>query len=130
MIKQLFLYAGTLILIIVTYLYLFGEVKTIKMIEDEYLSIFALLLICISLAFFKIKLKGYEIINFLPNNDNSLKSAVIFFLIFQVYDYFSEDGFLGMVSQWFLYWIMGVIALLLMQTINYYKNYKILKEQI
>ena len=40
-------------------------------------------------------------------------------MIFQVVDYIYEDGFIGMISQWFLYWIMGIIALLLMGIINY-----------
>ena len=42
------------------------------------------------------------------------------------WDYYYEDGFRGMISQWFLYWIYGIIALLLIQAINYYKNYKML----
>jgi hypothetical protein len=41
-----------------------------------------------------------------------------------------EDGFIGMISQWFLYWVMGIIALLLMQIINYYKNYKLIQQRI
>jgi hypothetical protein len=54
----------------------------------------------------------------------------MFFLIFQVVDYYMEDGFIGMISQWFLYWVMGIIALLLMQIINYYKNYKLIQQRI
>ena len=41
-------------------------------------------------------------------------------------DYISEDGFIGMISQWFFYWIMGLIALVLMETINYLKNYQLI----
>ena len=103
-----------------------GQNKTISMIVSEYLFILALIPITIALLFFKTKLKGYEIIDFNKKNTFSLQSTVGFFLIFQVVDYFYEDGFIGMISQWFLYWIMGLIALLLMQTINYYKNYQLI----
>lgn len=114
--------------IIATYLYVFGQDKTIQMLTQEYLFVLALVPIIIALLFFKIKLKNYETINFIQNNTPSLQSTIMFFLIFQVVDYISEDGFIGMISQWFLYWIMGLIALLLMQTINYYKNYKALQK--
>lgn len=114
--------------IIATYLYVFGQDKTIQMLTQEYLFALALVPIIIALLFFKIKLKNYETINFIQNNTPSLQSTIMFFLIFQVVDYISEDGFIGMISQWFLYWIMGLIALLLMQTINYYKNYKALQK--
>lgn len=118
------LFILTLIGIIATYLYVFGQEKTIQMLIQEYLFILALIPIIIALIFFKIKLKNYETIDFIQNSTPTLQSTIMFFLIFQVVDYISEDGFIGMISQWFLYWIMGLIALLLMQTINYYKNYK------
>ena len=108
----------------------FGQEKTFDMLFSEYLFILALLPITSALLFFKFKLKGYEIIDFNQKNSFSLQSTIVFFLIFQVVDYFYEDGFIGMISQWFLYWIMGLIALLLMQTINYYKNYKLLEQRI
>ena len=114
--------------VISTYLFVFGQNKTITMITSEYLFILALFPIIIALVFFKSKLKDFEIIDFNKNNTFSLQSTIGFFLIFQVVDYYMEDGFIGMISQWFLYWIMGLIALLLMQTINYYKNYKVLQQ--
>ena len=120
------LFALTLIVIISTYLYVFGQDKTIELIKNEYLFIIGLIPIILALAYFKVKLKGKELINFNKNNAISLKSTVIFFLIFQVVDYIAEDGFTGMISMWFLYWIMGLLALLVMQVINYYKNYKLI----
>jgi Na+/H+ antiporter NhaC len=110
--------------IITTYLYVFGQDKTIEMIKEEYLFIIGLFVLTAIFIFFKFKLKDYEIREF-PQNNLSFKSTIIFFLIFQVVDYISEDGFIGMISQWFLYWIMGLIALVLMENINYYKNYKL-----
>ncbi|AXH15357.1 hypothetical protein [Malaciobacter mytili] len=121
--KNLFIL--TFIAIFTIYLYIFGQIKTLELIKEQYLFILVLFSLTILLIYFKIKLKGYEIVNFNANNQLSLKSAILFFLLFQVIDYYNEEGFIGMISQWFLYWIMGVIALLLMENINYYKNYKI-----
>lgn len=116
----------TFIAIISIYLIILGEVKTIEIIKSEYLFILALIPISFSLLFFRLKLKDYELINFNKNNTLSLKSTIVFFLIFQIVDYFYEDGFIGMISMWFLYWIMGLIALLLLENINYYKNYQLI----
>ncbi len=113
--------------ILTTYYFILGIDKSIQLIKDEYLSIIALIVILISLLFFKLKLKGHQTIDFVQNNQFSLKSTILFFLVFQVVDYYYEDGFIGMISQWFLYWIMGLIAITLMETINCYRNYKYLK---
>ncbi len=122
------LFTATLIAIILSYYFILGEEKSIQIIKDEYLFILALIPLGFALLYFKFKLKDYEIINFNKNSNISLKSTVMIFLIFQVVDYLSEDGFIGMISQWFFYWIMGVIALLLMETINYYKNYRLVQK--
>lgn len=120
------LFILTFIAIISTYLYVFGQDKTIEMIKEEYLFIVALIVLTSIFMYFKVKLKDYELVDFNKNNAISLKSTIVFFLIFQVVDYVSEDGFIGMISQWFLYWVMGIIAILLMETINYYKNYRLI----
>lgn len=108
------------------YVYVFGQDKTIEMIKAEYLFILGLIPLSLAFVFFKFKLKNYELRDFNQNNNISLKSTVVFFLIFQVVDYISYDGFIGMISQWILYWIMGLIALLLLENINYYRNYKLI----
>ncbi|MBP7769739.1 MAG: hypothetical protein KA055_01305 [Aliarcobacter sp.] len=115
--------------IITIYLYILGENKTIEIIKNEYLFILAIVPLGLVFLYFKFKLKDYEIIDYNKNNTFSIQSTIVFFLIFQVVDYFMEDGFIGMISQWFLYWVMGIIAVLLMQNINYYKNYKILNQK-
>ena len=123
------LFILSFIAIIATYLYVFGQEKTIEMIKEEYISIIGLIVLTAVFLFFKFKLKDYEIREF-PQNNLSFKSTIVFFLIFQVVDYISEDGFIGMISQWFFYWIMGLIALVLMENINYLKNYQLLKRNI
>ena len=118
------LFPLALIGIITTYFFVFGQEKTIEIIKEQYLFLSALIPLTIAFIFFKIKLKDYDLIEFNKNSNLSFKSIVTFFLIFQVVDYYMEGGFEGMISLWFLYWIMGLIALLLMENINYYKNYK------
>mgnify|MGYP001049921741 CR=1 FL=1 len=126
--KPINIFIVTFIAMIAVYLFVLGENRTIEILREDYLYILGLVLLGLAFLYFKFKLKDYEIINFNKNSNISLKSTIIFFLIFQVVDYYSEGGFIGMISQWFIYWIMGIIALLLMETINYYKNYKLLQK--
>ncbi len=130
MTKPINLFSLTFISIITIYLYVLGEDKTIEIIKDAYLYIFSLVPLGLIYLYFKFKLKEYEIIDFNKNTNFSFQTTVIFFLIFQVVDYIHEDGFIGMISQWFLYWIMGIIALFLMGIINYYKNYRLLIKNV
>ena len=120
------LFIITFIAIISVYLYVFGEAKTIEMLKEEYLFLLALVPLSLVFVFFRVKLKNYELIDFNKNSNLSLKTTIIFFLVFQVIDYVSYDGFIGMISQWILYWIMGLIALLVIENINFYRNYKLI----
>jgi len=124
------LFPLALIGILSTYFFVFGEEKTLEIIKGEYLFILGLIPLSLAFIFFKIKLKDYELIDFNKNSNLSFKSIVMFFLIFQVVDYYSEGSFEGMISLWFLYWVMGVIALLLMENINFYKNYKMIFKKV
>lgn len=125
MTKPLNLFTVTFIAIIVVYLFVFGESKTIELIKTQYLYILGLIPLGLIFIYYRFKLKDYEIIDFNKNAKFSFSTSVIFFVIFQVVDYIQEDGFIGMISQWFFYWVMGIIALFLMEIINYYKNYKV-----
>ncbi len=127
MIKPIKLFSLTFILIISIYLFVLGEDKTMEIVKDEYLFILSLIPLCGIYFYLKYKLKDYEIVDFNKNTNLSFKTTVLFFLIFQVVDYIQQDGFIGMISQWLLYWIMGLVSFILMEIINYYKNYKLLK---
>lgn len=120
------LFLLTFVSIAITYAYFLGFNKSFELIKDEYLLIIGLIILSFLLLFFKIKLKDYEVINYINNNQISLKSSILFFLVFQVIDYYSEGGFIGMISQWVLYWLMGLLAFLVIENLNYYKNYKII----
>lgn len=130
MIKQLGLFSVTFIFIICVYLFLLGENKTIEIIKDEYLYLLSLIPLGFIFLYFKFKLKDYELIDFNKNSNLSFQTTVILFVVFQVVDYIQKDGFIGMVSEWFFYWVMGVIALFLMENINYLKNYVLIKKAI
>lgn len=123
MIKPSYLFIASLIAILTTYLIVLGQEKTVALIKAEYLFILGLIPLALILVFFKIKLKSYQIIDY-TKNTIPLKQTIVIFFIFQVIDYIYEGGFIGMISQWFLYWIMGLIALLVIENINHYKNYK------
>ena len=125
MTKPLNLFTVTFIAIIVVYLFVFGESKTIELIKTQYLYILGVIPLGLIFIYYRFKLKDYEIIDFNKNAKFSFSTSVIFFVIFQIVDYIQEDGFIGMISQWFFYWVMGIIALFLMKIINYYKNYKV-----
>lgn len=126
MIKPLYLFIVTLIVIIINYFSLFGVNKTFELIKNEYLFIIATFCLFVIMLYFKNKLQNYELIDFTKNSNLSFKSTILIFLFCEIYDYYNEGGFLGMISQWFVYWIMGVFAFLLVENINYYKNYKLI----
>ena len=66
---------------------------------------------------------------FIPNTNHvPIKSTLIFFIIFQIVDYNTENGFIGMIKLWFMYWVFGLLTYYLTHIINYYKNYKAYKE--
>lgn len=127
--KQIkFLFLFSLLAIILTYSIFLSDFKTISLISSEYMFIVALIPLWIISFIYKQKLKDHKIIDFNKNSGITLKSTIVFFLAFQVIDYIYEGGFVGMISQWFLYWIMGLLSFMVLNIVNYHKNYKLLKQ--
>ena len=126
MINNKLLFATTLITIFTIYYFVFGIYRTIQIVTAEYLLILLIAPILLAISHYKRKLKFFEIDDYIKDSRPSIKSTIIFFLVFQVVDYYYEGGFEGMLKLWFVYWIYGIIALLVMRVINYYKNYRIL----
>lgn len=124
MTKPLNLFTVTFISIIAIYLFVLGENKTMEIIRTEYLYILSLIPLGLVFFYFRLKLKDYEIIDFNKNTKFSFSTSIVLFLVFQVVDYIQQNGFIGMISQWFFYWLMGIVTMFLMEIINYYKNYK------
>lgn len=128
MIKQLSLFTVTLISIIAVYIFLLGESKTIEIIKNDYFYLLSLIPMGLIYLYFRLKLKDYELIDFNKNANLSFRTSIIIFLVFEVIDYIQKDGFIGMISQWFFYWVMSIIALVLVENINYLKNYVLIKK--
>jgi len=125
-IGQLFL--ASFIAILITYSIFLGKVKTILLFLDTSMYIVIALVLLLPLWFYKRKLHSVEIIDFNKNSGLTFQSTALFFLFFQVIDYIYEDGFIGMISQWIFYWIMGIIAFILVNIMNYYKNAQYYKQ--
>jgi len=125
MINTKFLLIISLFAISIVYYFLFSSFKIFTLIVEEYIFIGITFLMWIIYRYFKFILNGKQLFEFIPNtNYIELKSTVIFFLIFEVVDFYMEDGLIGMISLWFSYWLFGVLAYLLTHNINFYKNYK------
>ncbi|MCD4757846.1 MAG: hypothetical protein K8R39_06205 [Arcobacteraceae bacterium] len=125
-IGQLFL--ATFVAILIIYSIFLGNVKTILLLLDATTYILIALGLSFVLWYYKRKLKTVEILDFNKNSNLTFQSTTLFFLFFQVIDYIYEGGFIGMISQWFFYWIMGIIAFIVITIINYYKNIQYYKQ--
>ena len=103
--------------------------KIINIVLDEYITISITMVLIVIYQYFKIKLKNKLLHEFIPNtNYVPLQSTVLFFLIFEIVDFYTEDGFIGMISLWGTYWIFGVLIYFATHNINFYKNYKAYKD--
>jgi len=125
-IGQLFL--ATFVAILIIYSIFLGNVKTILLLLDATTYILIALGLSFVLWYYKRKLKTVEILDFNKNSNLTFQSTTLFFLFFQVIDYIYEGGFIGMISQWFFYWIIGIIAFIVITIINYYKNIQYYKQ--
>ena len=99
--------------------------KIVDIIKDEYILLGITTVMFIGYIYLKIKLKDIKLHTFIPNlNHVNIKSSIMFFLIFEAIDFYTEDGFIGMISLWFMYWVFGVLIYFFTHNINLYKNYK------
>jgi hypothetical protein len=107
----------------VVYCVLFPTNKIINIILDEYITIIVAFVSMIVYFRLKSKLKDKLIFEFIPNtNYVDIKSSFLFFIFFEIIDFYFEDGYIGMVKLWFSYWVFGVIAYFVTHSINFYKN--------
>lgn len=102
--------------------------KVVQIVLDEYIIILLTIVASIFYVFFKTRLKGKQLYKFIKQDEYlPIKSVLGFFFLFQIIDYYFEDGFIGMISNWFMYWIFALFLYLLLNNINYFKNYKAYK---
>jgi len=115
---------ATLFAIAITYYIFLTPEAILNIVKEEYIFLAISLVLFSVFTYYKVKLKDFTLISYVPNINNvDLKTTLVFFLIFQGVDYYYEDGFIGMISQWFTYWVFGVIAWLVTNIINFYKNH-------
>lgn len=119
---------SSLIAIAIIYSIVLGKAKTILLVLDATTYICIAIGLLLPLLYYKRKLRTVKILDFNKNNNFTFRSTVMFFLLFQLIDYIYEDGFIGMISQWISYWIMGVIGFEIITILNYYKNTQYYKQ--
>ena len=130
MIDTKFLLQITAVAISIVYYSIFPVNKIVNIITNEYIMILLTLLSITVFLYFKSKLSNKQLFEFIPNtNYIPIKSTLFFFAFFQVIDYIYEDGIIGVISLWFMYWIFGLFAYYLTHIINFYKNYQAYKKQ-
>jgi len=125
-IKKLLLFS--LLAIFITYYMVFSFEKIIEIVNKEYIFIILNITLMIFIFYYKRKLSGLKIVPYLSNLQSvPTRSTIIIFLIFQGLDYYYQDSFKDMIALWFTYWVIGVFAYLLTNTINLYKNFRFYK---
>jgi len=124
-INAIILLLGSFIAICFTYYYLFSIEQIYTIIKEEYiLGSFVILSIILHLISY-LKLRKYDILPFIPKLGKvPFLQSIIFFSIFEVVDYFYEDGVIGAIKLWYMYLLFGILSLNLMYIFNYYKNFK------
>lgn len=129
MIHTRFMLLISLIAIAIVYSFVFSFSKIVNIILDEYIAIGISIVLFLIYSILKHKLKNKLLYQFIPNlNYIPIKETLIFFVLFQGYDYYNENGFIGMISLWFMYWIFGLCANFAIHIINLYKNYQAYKK--
>ncbi|MBT3882391.1 MAG: hypothetical protein HOF69_03920 [Campylobacteraceae bacterium] len=121
----------SIFVILFTYYIFLPLPKIINIILDEYIIILINILCIPILVYFTKKIKGFPIIEYIQNIDTlPIKSTFMFFILFQCVDFYYENGFIGMISLWFMYWVFALLIWQVTHIINFYKNYKFYKEII
>lgn len=125
-IKKLLLFS--LLAIFITYYMIFPFEKIIEIVNKEYIFIILNIILMIFIFYYKRKLSGLKIVSYFSNLQSiPTRSTIVIFLIFQGLDYYYQDSFKDMIALWFSYWVIGVFAYLLTNTINLYKNFRFYK---
>jgi len=124
-INSTLLLLGTFVAISSSYYYLFSTHIILNIIKEEYILIGFVIFSFILHLYMYFKLKKYDIIPFIPKLGKiPLFQSIIFFTIFEIVDYFYEDGIMGAIKLWYMYWLFGILSLNIMYIFNYYKNIK------
>ena len=129
MINVKLMFLLTFLVISIAYFLFLPIPKIINIIIDEYIAILAIVILFIVYKIYQFKLQNRLLYEFIKDiNHIPIKQTLFIFILFQCYDYYNEQGFIGMISLWFMYWVYGICADLLMHIINLHKNYTAYKK--
>ena len=124
-INSILLLLCTFIVITLSYYYIFDINEIISIIKEEYILGFFVILSFVLLSYLYFKLNKYDILPFIPKLGKvPILQSIVFFAIFEIVDYYYEDGIIGAIKLWYMYWLFGILSLNLMYVFNYYKNLK------
>ena len=126
------IYINALVLLILsfiaicfTYYYLFTINEIISILKEEYILFSFVLLSFILHLFSYLKLRKYDILAFIPKLGRvPIIQSILFFSIFEIVDYYYEDGIIGAIKLWYMYWLFGILSLNMVYIFNYFKNFR------
>jgi len=128
MIHTKYLLWFTLPIIFLTYYIFLPDIKIFTIIYDEGWSFLFVALSIIIYLILKNKLKNKDIFELVPNlNLVPIKQTLGFFLVFEIIDFYFEDGFIGMISLWLMYWLFAFGIYFAMNAFNLYRNLQVYK---
>jgi hypothetical protein len=114
---------------VITYFIFLPFPNIINILLNEYIAIFVMIVLLIIYSIYKQKLANKVLYKFIDNLDQMpMRQTLIIFILFQCYDFYTEQSFVGMISLWFMYWIYGICANLIMNIINLHQNYNAYKK--
>jgi len=114
---------------VITYFIFLPFPSIINILLNEYIAIFVMIVLLIIYSIYKQKLANKVLYKFIDNLDQMpMRQTLIIFILFQCYDFYTEQSFVGMISLWFMYWIYGICANLIMNIINLHQNYNAYKK--
>jgi len=114
---------------VITYFIFLPFPSIINILLNEYIAIFVMIVLLIIYSIYKQKLANKVLYKFIDNLDQMpMRQTLIIFILFQCYDFYTEQSFVGIISLWFMYWIYGICANLIMNIINLHQNYNAYKK--
>ncbi len=129
MINIKFMFLLSFGVMVITYFIFLPFPNIINILLNEYIAIFVMIVLLIIYSIYKQKLANKVLYKFIDNLDQMpMRQTLIIFILFQCYDFYTEQSFVGMISLWFMYWIYGICANLIMNIINLHQNYNAYKK--
>ncbi len=129
MINIKFMFLLSFGVMVITYFIFLPFPSIINILLNEYIAIFVMIVLLIIYSIYKQKLANKVLYKFIDNLDQMpMRQTLIIFILFQCYDFYTEQSFVGIISLWFMYWIYGICANLIMNIINLHQNYNAYKK--